>query len=226
MVLCSVLVPSVQAGEGKGYVMRLDLRKGQVIRYKLAIERDKPRESGEFYSSYTISEAKHDLINMDCRATGLKINGKDRTADLEAVWGGQVAKLPWTTLSRRTGMATGYKMQTPKAELLPYLEEAGIYLAFFQKDPVKPGDSWDGSTTATGGCTNGRFTLEKVKTERGKQVALFEVNHIMFVNPADEQVGPMRMVVDLKTGLPDIVDYKVKNRKTGRTSHFRQTRVA
>ncbi len=210
------------AGDPSGYLMRLNLKSGQIIRYRLLIERDKPKETGEFDSSYTISTNQPDVIDMDCRATGLKINGKDRTADLNKAWGGQVAKLPWTTLSRRTGMETNYEAKSAKRDVIPFLMEAGIYLAFFQKGPVKPGDSWDGSTTATGGCTSGHFTFTGVRQVKGRQVADFDVTNIMFLDQADEQVGPMKMVVDLSSGLPEAVDYKVKNGKTGRTSHFRQ----
>ena len=227
LALCATLsVASAWGADGKGYVLRLNVHQGQIVRYRLVIERDKPRESGEFDSSNTISGVQRDVINMDCRATGLKIGGKDRTADLKKAWGGQVAKLPWTTLSRRTGMATGYEAKSAKKDVIPYLEEAGVYLACFQKDPVKPGDSWDGSTTATGGCTSGHFTFKGVRKEKGKQVADFDVTNIMFINQADAQVGPMKMVVDLATGLPKVVDYKVKNQKTGRTSHFRQILVS
>ena len=136
-----------------------------------------------------------------------------------------MARLPWTPLSRRTGMATGYSMQYPKPDIVPYLQEAGIYLAFFKQEPVKPGDSWEGSTTATGGCTSGTFTFKGVQTSHGKTFANLEVTKIMFVQPTVEQAGPMRMLVDLSTGLPKVVDYKVRDRKTGSTTHFRQTLV-
>jgi hypothetical protein len=156
----------------------------------------------------------------------LTVNGKDRTKDLNAVWGGQVAKLPWTTLSHRTGVATSYETNGAKDDILPFISEAGIYLASFKQNPVKPGDSWDGATTATGGCTSGTFTLTDVKTVHGKQLAYFDVTKIMFVNPAIDQLGPMHMVVDLSSGLPTVVDYKVKNRTNGRIRHFRQTLVS
>src|SRR5215467_7681595 len=84
----------------KSYSMRLNLHKGEVIKNSLLIERDKPQQSGTFYSSYTISDITNGVMTMDCRATGLIIDGKDRGKDLKAVWGGQVAKLPWTQYSR------------------------------------------------------------------------------------------------------------------------------
>jgi hypothetical protein len=208
------------------YTLRLNLHQGQVIKYKLLVDRDNPKESGEFDSSYTITDVKENLIEMDCRATGLKINGQDRGKDLDAAWGGQVAKLPWTPLSRRTGIATGYDAQNIKPDMVPILNEAGIYLAYFQRQPVKVGDSWPGSTTATGGCTGGRFTLTKIGTDHGKQMAYFDVTRIGFADPANKLVGPMHIIVDMATGLPTVVDYKVRNNDSKRTSHFRQELVS
>ena len=40
--------------------MRLNLHKGQVVKYKLLVERNKPKGSGEFDSSYTISKLQGD----------------------------------------------------------------------------------------------------------------------------------------------------------------------
>jgi len=209
----------------KGYIMRLKLHEGEVIKYDLLIERDKPKQSGVFSSSYTIAKIHAGTIDMDCRAIGLKIDGKNRTSDLNKAWGGQVAKLPWTELSHRTGMAIGYNASKANGDIIPYLYEAGIYFPYFKRDAVKPGDTWVGSTTATGGCTDGTFTLKQVKTEHGKQLAYFDVTDIKFLDRSNAQLGPMRMVVDLSNGLPTVVDYKVKNSSTGRTSHFRQTLV-
>jgi hypothetical protein len=230
MFACKLAVALTVAGvmasthsDSRGYAMRLNLHKGQVIKYKLLVEKDNPKESGTYFSSYTITAANNKEIDMDCRATGLTINGKDRTKDLNAVWGGQVAKLPWTIYSRRTGMATGYNMSDPKPDIVPYLYEAGIYLACFKTQDAKPGDSWPGSTTATGGCTGATFNFKQVKTIKGKQFAYFDVTNIMLINPRDSQVGPMKMIVDLSSGLPTMVDYKVKNSKNGRTRHFRET---
>jgi hypothetical protein len=226
-IALSCLALAAVAAENKtGYIMRLNLHKGQVIKYKLLVERDNPKISGVFSSSYTITDVHLGVISMECRATGLTVDGKDRTKDLNAVWGGQVAKLPWTTLSHRTGAATGYETNGAKDDILPFLSEAGIYLAYFKQNPVEPGDSWDGATTATGGCTNGTFTLTDVKKVHGQQLAYFDVTKIMFVSPTIDQVGPMHMIVNLSTGLPTVVDYKVKSRKSGRTSHFRQTLVS
>ena len=90
---------------------------------------------------------------------------------------------------------------------------------------VKPGDKWNGATTATGGCTGATFNFKEVKSVKGKDLAYFDVTNIMFINPADNQVGPMKMVVDLSTGLPTLVDYKVKNSKSGVTSHIREMAI-
>lgn len=209
--------------ETKAYTMRLNLREGQSFKYKFLIERDKPKVSGEFINTFKISKVDGNVMYMDGKFEKLKIGGKERTKDLKAVVGNGAITWPWTIYSRRTGTQTHIEIHPGKADVMSCLSETGIYLACFQRQEVRPGDSWNGSTTATGGCTGAKFNFKEVKTVEGKQLAYFDVTNIMFINPADEQVGPMKMIVDLSTGLPTLVDYKVKNSKTGTTSHFRQT---
>jgi len=172
--------------------------------------------------SYKISKVDANTIYMDASFARLKLNGKDRTKDLRATVGSQTVTMPWTIYSHRTGVMSPLHMNPVKQDIMPILSEAGIYLAFFEKQPVKIGDSWEGSVTATGGCTSGTFTLRKVRAEHHTQLADFEITHIMFIDSADEQVGPMRMTVDLSTGLPTTVEYAVKNSKTNRMTRIRQ----
>lgn len=198
----------------EGYLMRLNLKPGQVVKYRLHME--KPTAKADLVSTFTVSKIESDVITMDSRLTGLTVNGKDATRALNEVCGGQVATLPWNTLSRRTGAMVPFNVKPGHPELMPYLSEAGIYLACFPRQAVKLGDTWIGSTTATGGCTSGTFKLAGVK--RG--MALLEVTNIAFLND-EEQVGPMTMAVDLASGLPTRVEYRVKD-KAGRVSHFVQ----
>lgn len=220
MVLASLL--SIASAE-TGYLMRLKLQPGQVVKYRLAIDRKNPKSSGELLTTFKISKVDGRVMFMDATLTKLKVNGKDRTRDLKAAIGDQVATLPWTELSTRTGRLVGFQMRETAPEVMGYLAESGIYLASFQRNAVKPGDSWPGSTTATGGCTSGRFTLKEVKTVGKRTLAVLEVTGINFLRD-DEQTGPMKMVVDLETGLPDTVEYTVKS-KMGQISHFKQSRA-
>ncbi len=82
-----------------------------------------------------------------------------------------------------------------------------------------------GATTATGGCTGATYNFKEVKTIKGKELAYFDITNIHFLNRDDTQIGPMKIIVDLSTGLPTVVDYKVKNAKSGVTSHIRETAV-
>jgi len=209
----------------KTFTMRLHLQQGQTFAYKLSIDRSNPKQSGALTLNYKISRVDGDTVYMDAKMAKLSINGKDRTKDLKATVGDQVATLPWTTTCRRTGMMKAFNMNPVKPDIMPFLVEAGIYMPYFQKQEVKVGDTWHGSTTATGGCTSGQFHFTGTKDSGNKHLAVFEVTNIFFLDRDNEQVGPMKMLVDLSTGLPTVVDYKVKNKKSGCVSHFRQTRV-
>lgn len=203
----------------ESYLMRLNLKPGQVMKYRLHMET--PKSKADLISTFQISKVEDGVFSMDSRLTGLTIDGKSATKALNEVCGGQVATLPWNTLSRRTGTMVPFNVKPGHPELMPYLSEAGIYLACFPRQAVKPGDTWIGSTTATGGCTSGTFKLASVKSKEGKRLAVLEVTNIAFLNDA-EQVGPMTMVVDLATGLPLRVEYKAKDSNTGRVSRFLQ----
>lgn len=212
-------------GKPTAYALRLNLHQGETFRCKLLIERDKPKKRAELLTTYTISKVDaKGVMYMDCRNTKMTINGKDRTKELNTACGGEVATFPWTPYSRRTGTATYMHFRPASEEFYSFMRDSGVYLACFQRQDAKVGDSWEGSTTATGGCTGGIYRLREVKQVGGKQLAYFDVTKIRFLNEGDTQVGPMHMIVDLSNGLPTVVDYKVKNTKTGATSHFRQTR--
>jgi hypothetical protein len=207
------------------YALRLNLHQGDTFKCKLLIERDKPKRRAELVTTYTISKVdSKGVMYMDCRNTRMTINGKDRTKELNTACGGEVATFPWTPYSRRTGTATYMHFRPASEEFYSFMRDSGVYLACFQRQDAKVGDSWEGSTTATGGCTGAIYNLRDVKTTKGKQFAYFELTRIRFLNSKDVQVGPMRMVVEVSNGVPTVVDYKVKNTKTGVTSHFRQTR--
>ena len=209
--------------DAKTYSMRLNLRAGNTFSYKLLVERDKPKTTAEFTNTFKITRVDGNTMYMDGKFVKLKIDKKDRTRDLKAIVGNGAVTWPWTIYSRRTGSVTHMEIHPGKEDVMNFLAEEGIYLAYFQRQEVKPGDKWNGATTATGGCTGATFNFKEVKTVKGKDLAHFDVTNIMFINPADNQVGPMKMVVDLSTGLPTLVDYKVKNSKTGVTSHIRET---
>ena len=226
MALATILLLVAASSPAKTYSMRLNLHQGQTFSYKLLVQRDKPKTSAEFTNTFKISKVDGNTIYMDGKFAKLKIDNKDRTKDLKAVVGDGVVTWPWTIYSRRTGSVGHIPIHEGKPDVMTCLAETGIYLAYFQRQDVKPGDSWTGSTTATGGCTSGKFNFKEVKSVGGKQLAVFEVTNIMFLRPQDEQVGPMKMVVDLASGLPTTVDYKVKDGKTGQISHFVQTRVS
>ncbi|MCW5940659.1 MAG: hypothetical protein KIS66_00410 [Fimbriimonadaceae bacterium] len=127
--------------------------------------------------------------------------------------------LQWTPLAVRTGDARGFALRHVDPEIAPFLAEAGIYLCQFPPNPVRPGDSWSGSTTATGGCTSARYRYRGM--ERGR--ALFELTDIRM--SSHEQIGPMTMTVDPAAGIPVRVEYRVRGRQTGRISRFVQVLV-
>jgi hypothetical protein len=204
------------------YVLRLHLKPGQVFDASLQVQRQSPIETGEIRERIEIGKVQNGVITVRVQITGLSINGRDRQADLNTILGKQVIEMPWTEQSGRTGPMTQLKVHAGNPEALALLGEAGLYLCAFVGPAVKPGDSWNGSTTATGGCTSGLFTLKDFSTKDGKQFAIFEITDIrMFTST--QVGGPMKMTVDMATGLPTFVSYSARDNETGRISTFEQT---
>ncbi len=198
--------------------LRLNLRAGQEFAVSLKVDRDKPATSGEIRESVRVMEVDNRVTTLRCTLTGMTLDGKDRSADLARMLKAPAVTFSWTDQAQRTGEMIGLEFGTPNSELMPLLQEAGLYLCEFPSRAVGVGDSWRGSTTATGGCTSGTYTLKALK----KDLAEIEVTNIQFLVPVEQQ-GPMKMVVDTKTGLPTRVEYRVKGQRTGRISHYVQT---
>lgn len=106
-------------------------------------------------------------------------------------------------------------------DMMGIFAEAGLYLCEFPGRALSPGDTWLGSTTATGGCTSGQYKFVGFRTLKGREVADFEITKISMAQAT--QVDPMRLVVDVKTGIPVTVEYRVKGNSSGRVSRFLQT---
>lgn len=215
---------SALPSQEKGVTMRLTAKPGSTYRYRLTIEKRPPADKASLTSTFRISAGKGSTLNMECTLDRLEINGRDRTPELKSACGGQTAVLPWTNLSRRTGQTKGFHMTPGKADVDACLMEAGIYMPCFQSGPVKLGDSWPGSTTATGGCTGGKFTFKQKTKYKDRTTYLFEVSRIAFLN-GEKQLGPMLMTVAADTGMPIRMEYWVQNAKGAKT-HFLQQLIS
>jgi hypothetical protein len=200
-----------------GTTMRLHLNRGDLFEFSLKIERQNPPEKAEIQESVKIESVERGVVTMRIRLAGLNIDGQDRRADLRQIIGSQDVLMPWDRYSRRVGGMTGLRLGKGDPKVLAFLAEAGIYACYFSADPVKPGDRWNGATTATGGCTNGVFEFTKLDNS----IAQFQITDIDMA--ASTQIGPMTMAVDLKHGLPTKVRYAVKDNRTGRRTDFEQT---
>lgn len=211
----------VLAAYAASYTFRLHLHVGQVFDTTLRVERQNPVEVGELKQRAEIVSVSDGVITMRVRFAGMTIDGKDRTKDLRAIVGQQAVDIPWTEYSTRTGEMTQLQLKRGDAKVMSFLGEAGLYLCDFVQPAVGVGATWQGSTTATGGCTSGQFTLRQISNQGGRTLAFFDVTDIrMFTST---QIGPMKMTVDLANGLPTYVAYTAQDNKTRRRTKFEQT---
>lgn len=199
-------------------LLRLNLDQDTEYAVSLKVERDKPKTSGEIRQVVTVAKVNPGTVRLECRLTGMTIDGKDRSSDLARMLTKSTVTFDWTDRAQRQGEMTTLAFGKVNEDLMPLLQEAGLYLCEFPAKPVAPGTSWRGSTTATGGCTSATYTLKNLQ----KHLAEIEVTDIQFLAPV-EQIGPMKMTVDTRTGFPIRVEYRVKGQKTGRISHYTQT---
>ncbi|MBX7131413.1 MAG: hypothetical protein K1X67_01930 [Fimbriimonadaceae bacterium] len=217
-LLVLVMMKPPQASDVGNHVLRLNLQAGQEFTVSLKVDRDNPKTSGEIREAIRVLRNKGRATTLQCSLVGMTLDGKDRSTDLSRMLTNPSVTFSWTDQAQRTGEMTVLEFGTPQADLMPLLEEAGLYLCEFPTRPVGVGDSWRGSTTATGGCTSATYTLKSIEQD----VAEIEVTNIRFLIPV-EPIGPMRMTVDLKSGLPTRVEYRVKGQQTGRVSRYVQT---
>lgn len=217
LLFAALLGPPLPAEPAKR-LLRLKVSAGQEFSVNLSVDRDKPTSSGEIREKVRVLSNDRGVISLRCTLVGMTIDRIDRTSELNKMLKKASVTFSWTTQAQRTGEMLGLEMGTLEADLTPLLQEAGLYLCEFPTRAVGVGDSWRGSTTATGGCTSATYTLKSIEQDVGE----IEVTNIRFLIPV-EPIGPMRMTVDLKSGLPTRVEYRVKGQRTGRVSRYVQT---
>lgn len=195
--------------------LRLNLHAGQQFFTTLSIETEN-YHSTSFKFHYEVEIADKFGYMINAKFVGLTIDGKDRSADLFKVLPNPVVRMPWTRSATLGGRMSDLEVRESKDTLLMQaIGEAGLYLCAFPTTAITQGESWQGSTTATGGCTSATFTLSKF--DRGHAY----VNLSKVALRAASLKGAFLMVVDIQTGLPKDVSYTVV-RKSGRVSHIRQ----
>jgi hypothetical protein len=222
IVSSAALVACVMnAAPQTGMKLRLDLKPGAKYNVSLNIERHIPSQSGQIRQLLTVVRRQGSVTTLDDSITGLTVGAVDRSTDLIAMLSKRNVTFAWTDRAQRSGDMNSIAFRKVDRSLTPVLNEAGLYLCEFPSGPVAPGSTWAGSTTATGGCTGCTYTLLEFRNEKDRKLAVVVVTKIAL--PADvDQVGPMVMVVDTKTGLPDNVEYTVQNKKTLVRSTFVQ----
>lgn len=198
--------------------LRLNLKPKQTFDVVLKVDRDKPNTTGEIHQKLTVKSIDRGTIWFEDTLVGLSINGRDRTADLKRILSNQSVTFGWNSRAQRIGDMSPLGIRERDDEIFSVLGEAGLYLCEFPESPAKPDSVWMGSTTATGGCTVGKYRLKDWVEDHFN----VEVTDIQFQVPVDP-VGPMKMEVDSKTGMPRKVEYSVRGRKSGRVSHYVQT---
>lgn len=207
-----------------GVTLRLNLHPGQVLKVAFRVERFQPDTWAEFQETVTIPTRLNGITTTKITFDRLTIDGKDQTKALRAMLDDPSGTFGWTELSKRSGGMTSPTFRRMDPMIAPFFGECGIYLADFPRQSVTVGDSWYGSTTATGGCTSAKYTLRGLRVEKGRRLADLDVTDIAMAN--HHQVGPMKMVVDVGYGIPTLVDYRVKNKQSGRESRISQRLVA
>ena len=212
-----LLVSSIILATVSALPLRLNLQKGDQFDFLLTVNRHSPEETGTLTEHVVIAKVQGDTITMNITLTRLSINGVDRTSDLKKAVQNQVIAMPWTTQAMRTGSMTPLAIaQNSPKDVLAMLAEGGLYLCQFPKGPVTVGQSYSGATTATGGCTNGQYTVREIMPGRVR----FEITKIAMRNCT--QVSPLEMWVSTTTGLPTIMRYSARGNKSGRLYEFEQ----
>ncbi len=120
-----------------GVVLRLQPAAGSTYEYVLRIERPASHEHGELHERIAIRKKGGDVI-MHIALTGLTIDGRDRTKDLEAIIGRQTVDLPWTEFCNRSGEMSPLDLKPGDPKVMSYLAEAGIYAGSFVTRAVSP----------------------------------------------------------------------------------------
>lgn len=207
-----------------GVTLRLNLHPGQVFKIAFRVERFRPDTWAEFQETVTIPTRLNGITTTKITFDGLSIDGKDQTKALLAMLDDRSGSFSWTELSKRSGGMTSPTFHRMDPMIAPFFVECGIYLADFPRQSVSVGDFWFGSTTATGGCTSAKYTLRGLRSDKGRRLADLDVTDIAMAN--HNQVDPMKMVVDIGYGIPQVVDYRVKNKKTGRESRISQRLIS
>jgi hypothetical protein len=220
VLLSSLVLGLALAFREPSLALRLKPKKGRTYHFRLTVEREKPKEVGALDEDVYIVRSDAEAVVTNVTLTGMTIDGNDRSEELKKILPGPTAIMPWDALSRRTGEAKGLTFRGGGDPLImSYLAEGGIYLGYFLEEPVKVGDKWDGSTTATGGCTGGTFKLVSIE----KDVVTLDVTDIAM--NGSKQIGPMTMTIDRETGLPRKLEYTAESLRTGRRSHFVQQMI-
>lgn len=202
--------------------LRLNLHKGDAFRTVLRIEQSNPSQVAELGTRFDVLDAKNGVIELQAKISTLSINGKDKTSDLRDVVGDGIVTFNWNEFGARWGGGGRMRTRAVHPELNPILAEAGIYFCNFTRAKVQPGSKWNGSTTASGGCTTGLYELQGFKNEGGKPVAVMSVTNIALFD--SQQLTPMKMVVDTRHGVPSLVDYSVR-KNDNRSLHITQKLV-
>lgn len=157
---------------------------------------------------------------MDIDLVGAEVAGQDQTAALKAALKSTRVSMEWNDLAQRAGGMTRLQTRRVPPSLGPLLAEAGIYLCEFSRRALVPGDHYAGSTTASGGCTEGQYTYHGVT---GKS-ARFTVEDIALLS--GKQTQDMEFTVDPKTGVPTVMTYRIDDPAKGGSVSFRQTITA
>ncbi|MBS1717676.1 MAG: hypothetical protein JSS72_08085 [Armatimonadetes bacterium] len=201
-------------------LLRLNPGDGARFQYRLRVERLSEHRSGDLYFDCSVRQESPDDIMVTATISKLVVNGKDRTAELRANSRNLTGSLGWNSLSARSGGETGMSIDPAMGpQLMDIVREAGLYFGFFLPGKVHVGSEWQGMTTASGGCTSGRYKLAGFSAD-GRRVRL-QVNNIRMYNGT--QVGPMEMVVDLAHGVPTSVSYQFREHGSNKLSRITQT---
>jgi hypothetical protein len=190
--------PSGGAATGKTYTFKLAPKQGDKFVYTMSINGG-PSQQMEMGMTMNVDKVENGQSTITMSLDSMKMNGTDAPAAvLDAM-----KKSKTVMVIDESG-----KTISSKTEGAPSGSSQSISGASFPANPVKVGDSWEGTSNAGGKETKAKYTFVRVENVGGKEVAVFEV-----VPQGIEGLtldGPMTVMVDVDNGMTRSMSMKGK----------------
>ena len=194
---------------------------GTTYEISLDVEwQDANRDSSLFMESKMVPTDER-RYTLTLNLVGARVNGQDASKLLTDCLLEPGVTVDWNDLGQRAGGMSPLKTKQIPQSLMPLFREAGIYLCEFPRRAIQVGDTWRGTTTASGGCTSGEYHLDGLGKVDGRPVAFVSVDNIALFS--GKLLVPIKFAVDLETGVPLTMTYQIDDPSKGGRMAFTQT---